>query len=305
MTTICRRRKKAALALAKEVAVSRASAETGVRAMIGKTAMTAAALAGTVTINGATTGAITTTADAAQSRKSVADAINAISDQTGVRAIDTGDDNAGLRLEAADVRNIITNVTTLTVAATGLKVGGRSGTFSLVSDNGAAIAIGTTDSGRLSRAGLAVGSYQGGVSTVSSDARAVVTTATAKLLNNGDLAINGVAIYSAVSAIVIANAINAGIALTSVTAKANALTIDGATTSVIAASATATSVINGFGMDIALDQNDSAQGTRASVAREINTFAGLTGVEAVENGRGGLSLTEGDGLNVSVWFDND
>jgi flagellin len=58
-------------------------------------------------------------------------------------------------------------------------------------------------------------------------------------------------------------------------------------------------------MDIALDQNDSAQGTRTNVAREINRFAGLTGVEAVDNGRGGLSLTAADGRNVSVWFDSD
>jgi flagellin len=320
---------KSASALAKAAAINRASAQTGVRAVVGKTtmsgsAMTAAALTGTVTINGVTTDSITTTTNAAQSRKAVADAINAISGQTGVRAIDTGDDNAGLRLEAGDGRNIITSVTTLTAAATGLKVGGQSGTFSLLSENGAAIEIGTTGSGRLSRSGLAVGSYERGVSTVSSDVRAVATTAaTARVLNNGDLAINGVAIRAAASeddtfsddtalssrkagsAIAIANAINASSDLTGVTAKANALTIDGTTTTVIAASATATLVINGVSMDIALDQNDTAQDTRANVAKEINKFSGLTGVEATDNGRGGLSLTAADGRNVSVWFDSD
>ena len=57
------------------------------------TAMTAAALTGTVTINGVTTGSITTSANAAASRTAVVDAINLISGQTGVRAIDTGDAN--------------------------------------------------------------------------------------------------------------------------------------------------------------------------------------------------------------------
>ena len=318
---------KSASALAKAAAINRASSQTGVRAVVGKTtmtgtAMTAAALTGTVTVNGVTTDSITTTTNAAQSRKAVADAINAISGQTGVRAIDTGDDNAGLRLEAGDGRNIITSVTTLTAAATGVKVGAQSGTFSLLSENGNAITVGTTGSGRLSRSGLAAGSFDRGVSTVSSDVRAVANTAaTAKALNNGDLAINGIAIRAAASeddtasddtalsskkagsAIAIANAINASSDQTGVTAKANALTIDGTTTTVIGTSATATLVINGVSMDIALDQTDTAQATRANVAKEINKFSGLTGVEAKDNGRGGLSLTAADGRNVSAWLD--
>jgi flagellin len=319
---------KAASALAKAAAINRASSQTGVRAVVGKTmmtgtAMTAAALTGTVTVNGVSTDSITTTANTAQSRKLVADAINAISGQTGVRAIDTGDDNAGLRLEAADGRNIITSATTLTAAATGIKVGATSGTFSLVSDNGNPITIGTTTSGRLSRSGLAAGSYERGVSTVSSDARAVATTAaTSRTLNNGDLSINGAAIRAAASeddtfsddtalsskkagsAIGIANAINASSPVTGVTAKANAQTIKATTTTVIGTSATAALVINGVSMNIALDQNDTAQDTRNNVAREINKYTGLSGVSAADNGAGGLSLTAADGRNVSVWFDN-
>lgn len=320
---------KSASALAKAAAINRSSAQTGVRAVVGKaamtgSAMTAAALTGTVTINGVTTDSITTTTNAAQSRKLVADAINAISGQTGVRAIDTGDDNAGLRLEAADGRNIVSSVSTLTAAATGVKVGAQSGTFSLVSDNGNAIKIETTGSGRLSRSGLTEGTFERGVSTVASDARAVATSAaTAKTLNNGDLAINGFAIRGgaaeddtfsddtamsskkAGSAIAIANAINASSDKTGVTAHANAQTIAATTTTVIGTSATATLVINGVSMDIALDAADTAQDTRANVAKEINKYSGLTGVEAKDNGRGGLSLTAADGRNVSAWLDSD
>ena len=286
--------------------------------------MTAGAATVSVTINGVATDSITTTVNAAQSRKAVADAINAISGQTGVRAIDTGDDNAGIRLEAGDGRNVIVSLDTLTAAQTGVKVGAKSGTFSLISESGKAIDIATTGSGRLSRSGLAAGSFDRGVSTVSSDARAVATSAlTARTLNNGDLSITGVGIRAgaseddtfsddtatsskkAGSAIAIANAINASTGTTGVTAKANALTIDATTTTVIGANATATLVINGVSMDIALDAADTAQDTRANVAKEINKFSGLTGVQATDNGRGGLSLTAADGRNVSVWLDSD
>ena len=320
---------KAASALAKAAAINRSSGDTGVHAVVGKTvmtgsAMTAAALTGTITINGKTTASITTNTNAAQSRKIVLDAINAISGQTGVTAVDTGDDNAGLKLEAADGRNVIVSLTTLTAAATGVKAGAQSGTFSLVSDNGKAIDVGSTSSGRLSRSGLAAGSFERGVSTVSTDARAVATSAaTANVLNTGDLSINGVSIRAAVaeddtfsdatalsskkagSAIAIANAVNASSDQTGVTAKANSLTLAATTTTVIAATATATLVINGVSLDITLDQNDSAQATRDNVAKEINKYSGLSGVTAKDNGKGGLSLTAADGRNVSAWLDSD
>ncbi len=318
---------KAASALAKAAAINRSSVETGVHAVVGKTvmtgsAMTAAALTGTITINGKTTDSISTTTDAAQSRKNVLDAINAISGQTGVTAIDSGDNNAGIRLEAADGRNVVVALTTLTAAATGVKAGAQSGTYSLVSDNGQPIVVASTSSGKLSRSGLAAGSFERGVSTAATDARSVATSAaTAVTLNTGDLKINGKAIRAATtaddtisdasaasssksgSAIAVANAINATSAETGVTAKANALTLSSTTTTAIAATATATLAINGVSMDITLDQNDSAQATRDNVAKEINKYTGLTGVAASDNGRGGLDLTAADGRNVSVYFD--
>lgn len=191
---------KAASAIAKAAAINRLSDQTGVRAVVGATtmtgtAMTAAALTGTVTINGVTTGSITTTTNAAASRTAVVDAINLISGQTGVRAIDMGDSNLGIRLEAADGRNIELSLTTLTAAATGLKVGAQADTFSLVSDSGGPIVVDSVGAGRLSRAGLAAGSFDRGVSTVSTDARAVATAANGsdtRVLNTGDLVLNGV-----------------------------------------------------------------------------------------------------------------
>ena len=321
---------KAASAVAKVAAINRATADTGVAAVVGKTvmtgsAMTGAALTGSITINGFTTASVTTTTSAAASRTLVADAINLISGQTGVRAIDTGDDKAGIRLEAADGRNVNVALTTLTAAATGLKSGGQSASFSLVSQNGNAVVISSTAAGRISRSGLNEGTFARGISSVNSDARAIATNAAAAYaLNSGDLKINGVAIRGATasddtfsdasalsslkagSAIAIAAAINASTKETGVTAKANALTLDGsAPTTVIAATATATLALNGVQIDITLDQNHTAQATRENVAREINKYSGLTGVVASDSGKGGLSLTAADGRNISVSFDSD
>jgi flagellin len=322
---------KEASALAKAAAINRASAQTGVRAVVGATtmtgtSMTAAALTGTVTINGVTTGSITTTTNAAASRTAVVDAINLMTGQTGVRAIDTGDSNLGIRLEAADGRNIEVSFDTLTATATGLKAGVQSGTYSLVADSGGPIVVDSVGSGRLSRSGLVAGSYERGVSTLASDARAIASSATGadvRTLNTGDLVLNGVSIRAskaaddtfsdttagsstkAASAIAIAAAINESTAQTGVSARAASLTLNGSTTTVIGADATATLVINGVSMDIALSASDTAQETRENVATVINNNSGATGVTAVDNGQGGLSLTAADGRNVSVWFDSD
>ncbi len=323
---------KGASAIAKVAAINRASAQTGVSAVAGKTqmtgtAMTAAAVTGTVTINGRETASIAATTNAAANRTLVVEAINAISGQTGVTAIDTGDDLAGVRLEAADGRNITVTFDTgsLTAATTGLKVGAQSGTFSLVSENGEPITIGSTSAGQVARSGLQVGSYERGVSGVTSDSRAVATNAAgAYTLNAGDLKINNIAIRQATaaddtasddralsskkagSAIAIAAAINSASEQTGVTAKANSLTIDGAApTTVIAATTTTNLALNGVQVAITLDQNHSAQETRENVIGAINKFSGLTGVVASDSGKGGISLTAEDGRNISVAVDSD
>lgn len=321
---------KAASAIAKAAAINALSGQTGVRAEVGKTvmtgtAMTAAATAGTVTINGVTTASISTTTNAAESRERVVAAINAIAGQTGVTAIDTSDNNGGIRLEAADGRNVIvafgTGGTPLTAASTGLKAGAQSGTVSLVAENGGNITLGSADSAtaRISRSGFTEGSYERGVSTVSSDGRAAATTAgTAISLANGDLAINGVAIRAAssaddtfsstaalssvksASAIAIAAAINEASGDTGVTATANSLTISSTTTATTLTGAASLN-INGVSITVGgLATTDTAQARRDKVAEAINGFAGMTGVMASDNGLGGLDLTAADGRNISI-----
>jgi flagellin len=196
--------------------------------------------------------------------------------------------------------------------------------FSLVSVNGGPIQIGTVGAGQLSRAGLSAGTFERGVSAMSSDFRAVAASAAAtRVLNTGDLVINGTAIRAskaaddtwsdvtaassnkAASAIAIAAAINESSGLTGVSARANALTIDATTTTVIGSDTTTSLYINGVAISVTLLASDSAQRTRENVASAINNYSGMTGVTAADNGRGGLSLTAADGRNVAVWFDSD
>jgi len=323
---------KAGSAVAKVAAINRASAQTGVSAVVGKTVMTGAAqttatptaATGTITINGQTTASITSTTNNATNRTLMTEAINQMSGQTGVRAIDSGDDLTGIRLEAADGRNVVVSMATLTATETGLKVGAQSGSFNLISNNGNPVSISSTSSGQISRSGLQVGSYERGVSASTTDGRAVATsTATAKTLNAGDLKINNVAIRASssnddtssntavasskkqASAIAIAAAINASTSETNVTAKADSLTIDGSVTTVVGTGNGGVKQlgINGVVIDINLSETDSAQATRDNVAKEINKYSGLTGVVASDNGKGGLALTAEDGRNVSVAFE--
>lgn len=97
--------------------------------------MTAAALTGTITINGVATASTTTTGVAATDRGIVANAINAISAATGVTAVDTG---SVVNLVAADGRNITHSFTTLTSAATGVAAAGTNESTYTVSYTGVA-----------------------------------------------------------------------------------------------------------------------------------------------------------------------
>ncbi len=166
---------QSASAIAKAAAVNRASAETGVTAIVDEntaagTAMTASVTAGTVVVNG-TSISVETTADATSSRAAVVSAINAQSGLTGVTAVDSGDDALGVSLVAADGRNITTSFTgTLTAESTGLAAAGtKTGGFTLVASSDTS-EINITGA-NLSNAGLVSGSFTAGVSGVSSTAR--------------------------------------------------------------------------------------------------------------------------------------
>jgi len=56
-------------------------------------------------------------------------------------------------------------------------------------------------------------------------------------------------------------------------------------------------------VEMSTGQTDSQR--REAVVNAVHQNAGLTGVDAVDNGAGGITLTAVDGRNVSIWFDSD
>ena len=324
---------KSSSAIAKAAAINAASAQTGVVAVLGNTtvggtAMTGAGGAGAITINGVATASITTTADMGANRALAMNAINAISAQTGVRAVDTGDVNKGVVLVADDARNItVAFGGAQTAAFTG--VGAASvytGNYQLSSTTNSPITVSSSSNGNLVNAGLTAGTYSANVSAMTSVDRAVAAaapaTGTTGLLQAGTLRINGTSIVAAstaddpasadtnaagtaitsstkaASAIAIAAAINKATATTGVTATAAPNVVTGSAYTATAGTGKSLSL---NGVTIALDTLTTSS-TRSDVATLINTKTGETGVVAVDNGTG-LTLTAADGRNISIGSD--
>lgn len=174
-----------ASSIAKAAAINSFSDQTGVTATVDTNVasgaeMTASALNGSITLNGISIN-VETTDDAATTRAAVVTAINAVQDQTGVTAIDTGEDGTGVNLEAADGRNITIAFTTVTSEASGLAAAGTyEGTYTLSGDSDTkeiVISGGNgTGNGDVANAGLVAGTYATGSATVLSEQQDAATT---------------------------------------------------------------------------------------------------------------------------------
>jgi flagellin len=215
---------QAASAVAKVAAINRMSESTGVTAKVAEnvvsgTAMVGAGVAGAITINGYATATVTTTTDTALSRKLTVDAINAISGATGVTASDTESDNGGVVLTAKDGRNVALSLGgTLTAAASGLAAASTYvSKFHLYSVDGSSIKLDskedtltTSQTAGITKAGLRIGTFEGGTASTSTAMRATTQEGTggagtntvadvAGVLNGDTLVINGIAIGGAVA----------------------------------------------------------------------------------------------------------
>lgn len=184
-----------ASAIAKAEAINRKSDETGVTAFVNEnqvsgTEMKASTATGKVTINGVEV-SISTTDKASQTRAGVMQAINAVSDQTGVTAVDSGKDNGGVTLIAADGRNVQITFDGLTAENTGLADAGTyQGGYTLVaSGETKAIEISGGDgtgNGDLANAGLVEGTYKRATAATVSDAQ--VSNVAASTIGGGSFA---------------------------------------------------------------------------------------------------------------------
>ena len=313
---------RASSAIAKAAAINAVSAQSGVTATVNATSvngstMTVVASSGTITINGVTTASFATSGtDAGISRQTVVGAINNISSQTGVTAIDTGDMIHGVQLFAKDGRNI-TLSTTLSTNATGLAnstAATYTGTYTLASATNSPITLGSGIGNNVANSGLTIGTYAANTSQVVTTTRATAAiapaTGTTGLLDGSSLKLNGVVIGAALasddmssdtssagstksaSAIAIAAAINKSTGLTGVSAVAQANTITG--TSFTASNFTAIK-LNG----VTISANNMTTYTRADVANLVNRYTGQTGVSASDNGKG-ITYTAADGRNIEL-----
>jgi flagellin len=294
----------AASAIAKAAAINRVSEQSGVLAKVNNTVVMGTTMSstnvsanGTITINGVQTATVSVTADAELSRQLVANAINAVSAQTGVRAVNTGDNQQGVTLIADDGRNITIEFNGLSAANTGLQATATYvGTFSLYSVDGRDIVINQAydkDVDSLENSGLRAGTYSADQAVMVTKHRDPLASGDAATVFAGDtLVINDIAIgasiatddtashtdtatftagFKAASAIAIAAAINKKSSLHGVTAVAEANVIRGTGFSSTAVSAAV--FLNGVSFTI-------ASTTRNGVIDQINQSSGQTGVVA-------------------------
>ena len=144
---------------------------------------------GVVFINGFASANITTVYNNSQAtRENVVRAINLISDKTGVKAINSGSDEKGISLVAADGRNIEvqfepTGSTSAIVLGEriGMREGVQSATISLESKIQAPVVLSSSETGDINRSGLVSGNYSKNESVLNTKARAPVTASVAQV----------------------------------------------------------------------------------------------------------------------------
>lgn len=320
--------------VAKVAAINQMSTETKVFAVANPTTMSGAAMSGadvvrgTVTINGYTTELFSSSeSNLRESRNTVVKAINAISAQTGVMAVNSDADARGISLVATDGRNIEVVFNTANTAAdfsarTGLKQGLQTGSFSLESSVEGPIVV--TSAGNWQNAGLPPGNYSANTSTFVSMPRPVVSSASAiESLGDGDLMINGFAIRGAVanddtrssttalsssragSAIAIAAAINERSVDTGVKAIASpAVTEASAVPTTTTSKSPAHLFINGVDVQVTLTAGETSTDRLNNIIAAVNRQQGMHGVVASKTADGRLHLATSDGRNLSVWYNN-
>ena len=311
-------------AIAKAAAINAVTEQSGVFAVVDDTrvlgsVMTAADLTGTLIINGVETSSFTTTsADTELSRQLVVDAINNISTQSGVRAVNTNDDAQGVTLIADDGRNITIEFATLTAAATGLGAAATYvGTYSLHSVDGTSINVDNQvfNEDTAISTGLKTGTFnadkavfvaanrtQGGGGSLDAGtlvingfniAAALATDDNASATNTLDgneTAITGA--DKAASAIAIAASINKRTEEHGVTAYAEANILRGGAVFDGTSADEGSIWLNGVTFDVAASSQDA-------VIERINQYSGQTGVVASRYGDA-MQLVAEDGRDIAI-----
>ena len=323
----------AASALAKVAAINAKSKDTGVTAVVTTNVMTGSAMSvsssphsGFVVVNGFKIPLSTLANNAQGSRAAVVAAINAPKafESTGVVAIDSGNDAAGVILQAKDGRNIQVVFQrdagsaddAAFAAVTGLKQGVQTGGYSLSASGQKPITIVTKPGGDITRSGLAEGVFKPDTSVTGTLTReSKVCSAVGYVapgLKSGDLLINGVEVPPSTaqvapsasnyryldesSAVAIAAAINTQTEQTQVIATATPASVRGEFSSTSTKNWSGDLYISGLKISN-VDLTNSA-----SIISAINTNFLVTGVKALENPDGNGIKLQSDGRSFSVQY---
>ena len=323
----------AASALAKVAAINAKSKDTGVTAVVTTNVMTGSAMSvsssphsGFVVVNGFKIPLSTLANNAQGSRAAVVAAINAPKafESTGVVAIDSGNDAAGVILQAKDGRNIQivfqrdagSADDAAFAAVTGLKQGVQTGGYSLSASGQKPITIVTKPGGDITRSGLAEGVFKPDTSVTGTLTReSKVCSAVGYVapgLKSGDLLINGVEVPPSTaqvapsasnyryldesSAVAIAAAINTQTEQTQVIATATPASVRGEFSSTSTKNWSGDLYISGLKISN-VDLTNSA-----SIISAINTNFLVTGVKALENPDGNGIKLQSDGRSFSVQY---
>ena len=323
----------AASALAKVAAINAKSKDTGVTAVVNTNVMTGSAMSvsssphsGFVVVNGFKIPLSTLSNNAQGSRAAVVAAINAPKafESTGVVAIDSGNDAAGVILQAKDGRNIQVVFQrdagsaddAAFAAVTGLKQGVQTGGYSLSASGQKPITIVTKSGGDITRSGLQEGVFKADTSVAATLAReSKVSSAVGYVapgLKSGDLLINGVEMPPSTaqvapsasnyryldesSAVAIAAAINTQTEQTQVVATPTPASVRGEFSAISTKNWSGDLYISGLKIEN-VDLTNSA-----SIISAINTNFLVTGVKALENPDGNGIELQSDGRSFSVQY---
>ncbi|MEI6484022.1 MAG: flagellin, partial [Betaproteobacteria bacterium] len=323
----------AASALAKVAAINAKSKDTGVTAVVNTNVMTGSAMSvspsphsGFVVVNGFKIPLSTLANNAQGSRAAVVAAINAPNafESTGVVAIDSGNDAAGVILQAKDGRNIQVVFQrdagsaddAAFAAVTGLKQGVQTGGYSLSASGQKPITIFTKPGGDIKRSGLQDGVFKADTSVAATLAResreCSAVGYVAPGLKSGDLLINGVEIPPSTSqvapsasnyryldessAVAIAAAINTQTEQTKVIATPTPASVRGEFSLTSTKNWSGDLYISG----LKIPNVDLTNST--SIISAINTNFLVTGVKALENPDGNGIELQSDGRSFSVQY---
>ena len=163
----------------------------------GRSMSASSVVTGVVWINGYSSADITTVLNnTRETRSRVVEAINAVTNRTGVRAIDTGSDAKGITLVARDGRNVEVTFETTANASIfadriGLSEGVQASTLSLESKIDTPVVLTASTTGDITRAGFLEGNF--------TQNRSVFNTATREKVEAPTAQVSGVTISGSAS----------------------------------------------------------------------------------------------------------